>query len=116
MFKIYFTNFQCHTDMEFRNIFSALNCAKDKGFECQIGTDQKDIASWSPITGTKWYVDKLLTTKEAAFLLGLSSVRVNQFCQEGRMGKKFGKAWMIEISELEKFAQIERSTGVKRNV
>jgi hypothetical protein len=116
MFRVNFTNFQ-HS-IEFKDFFNALNYAKEKGFESRINFEDKFIASWSPITGLiiyQWNVDhSLLTSKRAAFLLGISQRRVNQFCKEGRLGKKVGSTYIITWDELEKFANIPRMAGRKK--
>lgn len=53
----------------------------------------------------------VLTIKEAAAVCGLSQERLRQFCQEERLGRKFGMQWMIERQELEEFMKIERKPG-----
>ncbi len=46
---------------------------------------------------------KLVDTKEAAARLGVSEQRVRQFCEEGRLGRKFAGRWMITGAELRAF-------------
>lgn len=58
--------------------------------------------------------EKLLTVTQAADVLGLSPVRVRQFCQEGRMGEKYGPLWMIREKELRSFAKKSRPAGGRR--
>jgi hypothetical protein len=57
---------------------------------------------------------KLFTVTEAAKELGLSPVRVRQFCQEGRIGRKHGTFWLIDEGELKRFARQERPAGGRR--
>ena len=52
-----------------------------------------------------------LTVTEAASRLGLSSIRVRQFCQEGRIGEKLGPLWIISEQELRRFAKKPRPWG-----
>lgn len=58
--------------------------------------------------------EKLLTVTQAAEELGLSAVRVRQFCQEGRIGEKYGPLWMIREKELRQFAKQNRPPGGRR--
>lgn len=58
--------------------------------------------------------ESLLTVTQAAKQLGLSSVRVRQFCQEGRLGQKVGPLWMIQEKELRQFAKKSRPPGGRR--
>ena len=53
----------------------------------------------------------LLTVPQAAELLGLSDVRVRQFCQQGRLGKKIGPLYLISQRELRAFSDKPRLTG-----
>ena len=59
--------------------------------------------------------EKFLTVTEAAEHLGLSPVRVRQFCQEGRFGIKTGAFWIIPEGELKQFAKQERPRGGRRD-
>ena len=54
---------------------------------------------------------KMLSVEEAAVILGLTPVRVRQFCQEGRLGKRLGRQWIILKSELDLFRKQERRPG-----
>ena len=54
---------------------------------------------------------ELLTVPQAAEYLSLSAVRVRQFCQAGRLGRKVGYRWIITMEELEAFAERERPIG-----
>lgn len=54
---------------------------------------------------------KLLSVNDAAEKLQLSSVRVRQFCQEGRLGRKIGNIWVIDEKELDKFSTVKRPHG-----
>ena len=55
---------------------------------------------------------KILTTRQAATLLGVSVRRVCQFCESGRLqSRKVGRDWLIPPSEAERFRRIPRSVG-----
>jgi excisionase family DNA binding protein len=56
-------------------------------------------------------IQKLLTVPEAADYLGLTARRVSKFCQEGRLGEKIGRNYLIEPKKLEAFAQVVRPPG-----
>jgi len=112
MFKILNTKSYQYIDQEFQNVFSALECAERSEIEAQIEKDGEIIAYW--FTGGAFALRGFaegygpmshLNIKEAACLLGLSPVRMSQFCKEGRLGEKIGKSWDITLSELEKFWQ-----------
>lgn len=53
----------------------------------------------------------VMTVREAALRLGISSVRVRQLCGEGRLGKRLGGRWIIQESELEQFRKLPRLPG-----
>ena len=53
----------------------------------------------------------LVSVAEAADVLGLTQVRVGQFCREGRIGQKVGGRWVISMDELHQFAKIPRNPG-----
>jgi len=57
--------------------------------------------------------DPYLSVKEAAEMLGVSERRVLQFRDEGRLrgAKRFGRAWAIKQSEVERFAEEPRFVG-----
>jgi excisionase family DNA binding protein len=56
--------------------------------------------------------DAPLTVQEAAERLGRHESRVRALCREGRIpAQKFGHIWMIERTDLEKFAKIPRPRG-----
>ncbi len=57
---------------------------------------------------------ELLSVKQAAKELGVSGNRVREFCQEGRLGEKVGRQWIITRAELEAFKQIPRKRGAPR--
>lgn len=46
--------------------------------------------------------EKLYSASEAGELLGVSHVRIRQLCQEGRIGQKAGKYWILTAGDLEK--------------
>lgn len=54
---------------------------------------------------------QILNVAEAAERLGLSAIRVRQFCQEGRLGQKCGGFWIISEQELRRFARKPRPWG-----
>jgi excisionase family DNA binding protein len=57
--------------------------------------------------GNEW--KDYLTSRQAAIRLGLSPQRVSQFLHQGRIPFKVrGNCCMIKLSDLEKFASIER--------
>ncbi len=54
----------------------------------------------------------LLTTKEAAKILGVSSVRVRQWIGEDRLkAGKFGRDHLIDAAEIERFKKNGRRSG-----
>jgi hypothetical protein len=52
----------------------------------------------------------VVTTRQAANILGVSVRRVQQLCRSGRLGEKVGDRWLIG-GDLEDFARIERPPG-----
>lgn len=54
------------------------------------------------------------TVAEAAEQLGVSEIRVRQFCQEGRLGQKVGSIWLIARGELFAFKRKKRHPGPPR--
>jgi len=44
----------------------------------------------------------LLTTAQAADILGISEQRVRQLCAEGRMGQRVGRDWVITADDIER--------------
>lgn len=57
---------------------------------------------------------ELLSVKEVAEELGVSENRVREYCQEGRLGGKVGRQWVITREELEAFKKIPRRHGAPR--
>jgi len=56
-----------------------------------------------------------ITTTQASKILNVSVTRILVFIQEDRLAaKKFGRAWLIRKSDLEKFAKIPRRPGRKK--
>ena len=53
----------------------------------------------------------LMSIDEAAKFLGVSAIRVNQFCNDGRLGEKVGNTWIIRRSELVEFSKKPRNPG-----
>jgi excisionase family DNA binding protein len=56
-------------------------------------------------------MDEMLTTTEAALELGLRDDTIRKYCQQGKMGKRFGRVWMITRSEIEQFKDARRPPG-----
>ena len=54
---------------------------------------------------------ELMNVKAVAKELRISEVRVRQLCQEGRIGSKVGRDWVITREELEAFKETPRPTG-----
>jgi excisionase family DNA binding protein len=54
---------------------------------------------------------EFVTVEEAADIVGVSPVRVRQFCQDGRLGQKLGNHWLISKAEAVEFAEKERPNG-----
>lgn len=54
----------------------------------------------------------ILTPQQAAKRLGVSEGRVHQFCKAKRLGERLGRRWIIFEDDLERFAAIDRPTGV----
>lgn len=55
--------------------------------------------------------NRYLSTSEAAKLIGLSEIRVRQFCQSGRLGEKICGRYAISYKELQAFQAQERVNG-----
>jgi excisionase family DNA binding protein len=51
---------------------------------------------------------ELLTVKQTAKELGLSPRRVREFCEDGRLGTRYGWQWLISREELEAFKKLDR--------
>lgn len=51
---------------------------------------------------------KILTAAEAAEVIGVSPVRVRQYCQEGRFdsARKAKEAWVISAEEVKSFKRV----------
>lgn len=58
----------------------------------------------------------LLSVFEASKALGVSAVRIGQFCRAGRIGQKVGGRWVISRDELRQFAKIPRNPGKPRRL
>ena len=55
--------------------------------------------------------NQLLTTKDVAKAMNLSETRIRQFCQEGRLGQKFNRRFIILREDLRRFMQETRTNG-----
>jgi len=61
-----------------------------------------------PTINTSQYV----TTAQAAIVLGVTPIRVRQFCQEGRLDAlEVAGRWLIPADKLRQFARIDRPVG-----
>jgi excisionase family DNA binding protein len=56
-------------------------------------------------------INDMLTIEDVARELNLSTRRVRQFCQEGRLGRRLGWQWVITRDELEEFKPQYRPCG-----
>lgn len=63
------------------------------------------------ITGMIMASEKLLSVPEAAEVLSLSNVRVRQLCQQGRIGEKIGRNYILTEREVKEFAKKTRPAG-----
>lgn len=54
---------------------------------------------------------RFFTVAQAAERLGLSYSRILQFCKAGRLGRQYGRAWLIEDAQLRAFAKLKRKPG-----
>jgi hypothetical protein len=59
--------------------------------------------------------DRILTTAEAAKMLGVQPVRIRQFCEEHRFHSarqvKLNERWVVLESDVRAFALVPRPTG-----
>ena len=54
---------------------------------------------------------KFVTVDEAADIIGVSDVRIRQFCREKRLGTLLGTRWLITEDEAHEFAEKVRPNG-----
>ncbi len=54
---------------------------------------------------------ELLSTRQAAEILQVSVRRIQQFCEEGRIGTMVGNGWVFTRDELDAFAKEPREVG-----
>jgi excisionase family DNA binding protein len=60
-------------------------------------------------------VSELITTKQAASLLGLDETNVRRHCRMGQLkAQKFGHIWMIAREDLDEFSKVPRRRGPKK--
>ena len=52
-----------------------------------------------------------MTIPEAAKELDLSETRLRVLCNEGRLGTKVGRQWLITREELDEFKEMPRNPG-----
>lgn len=72
-----------------------------------IDGDRFPSMIWSMIAT----MSDLMSVDDAAKYLGVSAIRVNQFCNEGRIGEKVGNTWIIRKKQLVEFAKKRRAPG-----
>ncbi|HSH02993.1 MAG TPA: helix-turn-helix domain-containing protein [Anaerolineae bacterium] len=53
----------------------------------------------------------MLTVKQAAKELSIAETTLRFYCQEGRIGTKVGRQWVITRKELERFQSKPRPVG-----
>jgi excisionase family DNA binding protein len=59
----------------------------------------------------------MLTTAQAAEILGISARQVRHLCKEGQIiATKFGHVWGIAPEDLDEFAKVPRRTGPKKRI
>lgn len=59
------------------------------------------------------YMGKLLSTSEAAEMLGLTRQRVNQLIHAGLLkAQRVGRSYIIDEDDLREFEQMDRPVGV----
>lgn len=57
----------------------------------------------------------MLTTKQAAAILGIAARTVKDYCQDGKLkAQKFGRDWLIEEKDLAAFQQERKPRGRPR--
>lgn len=54
---------------------------------------------------------ELLTTRQAAEVVGVSQRRMQQICADGKLGIIIGGSYMIARSELDKYLETEHRPG-----
>ena len=69
--------------------------ARGLGEGSQLSEAERLMIGWG------WPVPALLSTAQAADIMGISEIRVRQLCQDGRMGHKVGDTWVITPEEIE---------------
>lgn len=52
-----------------------------------------------------------MTVSEVAKELGITENTVRVYCQQGRLGQKIGRQWLITREELEAFKKTRRPPG-----
>lgn len=57
---------------------------------------------------------EILSPAEAAQELGITEGTVRRYCQDGRLGRKFGRVWLITRLQLEEFKEQRRPPGRPR--
>lgn len=55
-----------------------------------------------------------MTVDEVAVELELTPQRVREFCQQGRLGRRVGRQWVITREELDAFKELPRPPGRPR--
>jgi excisionase family DNA binding protein len=57
-------------------------------------------------------MQEVCTTKEAAEIIGIHETLVRRYCQQARISaKQVGKQWILDRTDVEKFAKKDRPYG-----
>jgi len=56
----------------------------------------------------------ILSPEQAAQELGITAGTVRQYCDQGRLGRKWGRVWLITREELDQFKAKRRPAGRPR--
>lgn len=117
-----FTIWQDRTALlkDFDSVFGALSHMKSLNIGGKVkNLTGETIVSWNKTDGINWQNGlspmSPIRISEAAMMLGLSYARLNQLCNQGRIGRKSGGGWIITLGELKKFADQKRLSGVGFN-
>ena len=55
MFRVYFINHGYFAERKFSTVTEALQYGRSVHFEFSVSGPEGIVASWSPISGTRWY-------------------------------------------------------------
>jgi excisionase family DNA binding protein len=56
----------------------------------------------------------ILSPEQAAQELGITAGTVRQYCEQGRLGRKWGRVWLITREEFDQFKAERRPPGRPR--